>query len=103
VEARVREHEVELAIADRGPGLAPGSEEQVFEKFYRGDSSRRAGGVGLGLAICRGIVEAHGGRLRAANRPDGGALFAFTLPLDRRAPGVELEESAEPPHAETRP
>jgi len=103
IEARVRDHEVELSVADRGPGLAPGSEERVFEKFYRGDTSRRAGGVGLGLAICRGIVEAHGGRLRAANRPDGGAAFSFTLPLDAHAPVVEPEPSLEPPHAETRP
>jgi two-component system sensor histidine kinase KdpD len=103
IEARVRDHEVELSVADRGPGLLPGSEEQVFEKFYRGDASRRAGGVGLGLAICRGIVEAHGGRLRAANRPDGGAAFSFTLPLDAHAPVVEPEPSLEPPHAETRP
>jgi len=103
IEARAGEHEVEVSIADRGPGLSPGSEEQVFEKFYRGAPSRRAGGVGLGLAICRGIVEAHGGRLRAANRPDGGAVFAFTLPLDARAPGVEPEPIPEPPHAETRP
>ena len=103
IEARVRDHEVELSVADRGPGLVPGSEEQVFEKFYRGDASRRAGGVGLGLAICRGIVEAHGGRLRAANRPDGGAAFSFTLPLDAHAPVVEPEPSLEPPHVETRP
>jgi len=103
IEARVCEHELELSISDRGPGLVPGSEEQVFEKFYSGDTSRRTGGVGLGLAIARGIVEAHGGRLRASNRPDGGARFAFTLPLDARAPGVEPEPSPEPPHAETRP
>jgi len=103
IEARLRDHEVELSIADRGPGLAPGSEERVFEKFYRGDASRRSGGVGLGLAICRGIVEAHGGRLRAANRPDGGAIFSFTLPLDTRAPVIEPEPAPEPPRVETTP
>jgi two-component system sensor histidine kinase KdpD len=97
IEGRAREHEVELSIADRGPGLAPGSEERVFEKFYRGDDSRRTGGVGLGLAICRGVVEAHGGRLRAANRPDGGAVFTFTLPLDQAAPKIEPEPAAEAP------
>jgi two-component system sensor histidine kinase KdpD len=103
IEARVREHDVELSVSDRGPGLAPGSEERVFEKFYSGDTSRRAGGVGLGLAIALGIIEAHGGRLRASNRPDGGARFAFTLPLDAPAPGVEPEPNPELPHAETRP
>jgi two-component system sensor histidine kinase KdpD len=104
IEARVvRDTELELSIADRGPGLAPGSEERVFEKFYRGDDSRRSGGVGLGLAICRGIVEAHGGRLFAANRPDGGARFAFTLPLDRPAPTVLPEPAPEPPRVETTP
>ena len=103
IEARAREHDMELSIADRGPGLAPGSEDRVFEKFYRGDESRRGGGVGLGLAICRGIVEAHGGRLRAANRPDGGAMFAFTLPLDTPAPAVEPEPAAEAPRLGTTP
>jgi len=74
----------------------------VFEKFYRGDDSR-TGGAGLGLAICRGIVEAHGGRLRAANRPDGGAVFAFTLPLDPHVPAVEPEPATEAPRVETSP
>jgi two-component system sensor histidine kinase KdpD len=103
VEARVRERELEVSVADRGPGLAPGSEERVFEKFYRGDDSRRSGGVGLGLAICRGIVEAHGGRLRAANRSDGGAVFTFTLPLETPAPTVAPEPAAESPRVETAP
>src|SRR5262249_992874 len=52
IEARSLGREVEVSIADRGPGLAPGSEERVFEKFHRGEASRRTGGVGLGLAIC---------------------------------------------------
>ena len=100
IEARVHERELQLSIADRGPGLAPGSEERVFEKFYSGDDSRRTGGVGLGLAICRGIVEAHGGRLRAANRLDGGAMFTLALPLDANAPVVEPEPLQEPPRME---
>ena len=66
-------------IADRGPGVQPGDEQRVFEKFYRG-SPKREGGLGLGLTICRGIVEAHGGRIWAENRPGGGAVFRFTLP-----------------------
>jgi two-component system, OmpR family, sensor histidine kinase KdpD len=101
IEARARGREVELSIADRGPGLAPGTEDRVFEKFYRGEGSRRTGGAGLGLAICRGIVEAHGGRLRAANRLDGGAMFTLALPLDANAPVVEPEPLLEPPRMET--
>jgi len=68
-------------IADRGPGVQPGDEQRVFEKFYRG-TPKREGGLGLGLTICQGIIEAHGGRIWAENRPDGGAVFRFTLPLD---------------------
>ncbi len=71
---------VEVSVADRGPGLPPGAEERVFEKFYRGapDGGR---GAGLGLSICRGMIEAHGGRMWAEQRPGGGAVFRFTLPL----------------------
>lgn len=72
---------VTVQLADRGPGLDPGDEERVFEKFHRG-SSGPTQGAGLGLAICRGIVEAHSGRIWAENRPDGGAVFRFTLPTE---------------------
>ena len=80
-----------LSVADQGPGLPPGDEQRVFDKFYRGASRGRPGGVGLGLAICRAIVEAHGGRIWVENRPDGGARFAFTLPLEGEAPALEQE------------
>lgn len=88
VEARRAGEAVEIDVLDRGPGLAPGSEQQVFEKFYRG---RHAGvpGVGLGLPICRGIVQAHGGRLAALSRPGGGACFRVTLPQQGTPPAVE--------------
>ena len=56
----------------------------MFERFWRGDESRAAGGTGLGLAIARAIVELHGGTIRVADAPGGGACFTFTLPL--RAP-----------------
>jgi two-component system sensor histidine kinase KdpD len=68
-----------IEVADRGPGLAPGDEKRVFERFYQAGRVT-AGGVGLGLAIAAGMVQAHGGRLWAENRPDGGAVFRFTLP-----------------------
>ncbi len=68
---------VTVELADRGPGIPPGEEERIFEKFVRGRGV--AGGVGLGLAICRTIISAHGGKIWAENREGGGALFRFTL------------------------
>ena len=82
---------VRVEVADRGPGVAAGDEQRVFEKFYRGhDATIR--GVGLGLAICRAIIEAHGGKILAWNRPEGGAVFRFTLPATERPPEV-LEDA----------
>lgn len=72
--------EVVVEIADRGLGLPSGEEDRIFDKFYRVHPAT-AGGVGLGLAICRAAVEAHGGRIWAENRDGGGAVFRFTLPL----------------------
>jgi two-component system, OmpR family, sensor histidine kinase KdpD len=83
---------VTVAVADRGPGLPAGDEQRVFEKFYRVPSATGQGGVGLGLTICRGIVEAHGGRIWAENRAGGGTTFAFTLPLEGTPPQVRSEE-----------
>jgi two-component system sensor histidine kinase KdpD len=72
---------LDVAVTDDGPGLPPGQEDAVFEKFTRGERESAKPGVGLGLAICRAIVGAHGGTIRAANRPEGGAAFEFRLPL----------------------
>ena len=69
-----------ISIADHGLGLAPGEENKVFEKFYRG-SRTRPGGLGLGLSIARQLVEAHGGEIVAENREHGGARFSIRLPL----------------------
>jgi two-component system sensor histidine kinase KdpD len=71
---------VVVEVGDRGPGVAPEYRERVFDKFYR-VREREGGGVGLGLTICRGIVEAHGGRIWVTTREGGGAAFRFTLPL----------------------
>jgi two-component system sensor histidine kinase KdpD len=90
IRARVSDNSVIIEVADSGPGLAVGSEEKIFEKFFRGNHAGTAG-VGLGLPICKGIVEAHGGTLRAENRPEGGALFRITLPIIENAPQVLLE------------
>jgi signal transduction histidine kinase len=75
---------VYLSIADNGPGLPEALTERIFERFYQVDGGRErsSSGVGLGLAICRGFVEAHGGRIWAENRADGatGAIFSIWLP-----------------------
>jgi two-component system sensor histidine kinase KdpD len=81
-----------VEVADRGPGIAVGEESRIFDKFYRGKFARE-GGVGLGLTICRGIVEAHGGRIWAGNRPGGGAIIRFTIPLPDQQPAVDGEQT----------
>jgi len=70
-----------ISVADQGPGLPPGEEELIFEKLYRGTGRPAAPGAGLGLAICRGIAQAHGGAMVAQTRPQGGAQFTISLPL----------------------
>lgn len=71
---------IDVMVYEDGPGLRPGSEESVFEKFTRGERESALPGVGLGLAICRAIVQAHGGTIRACASPLGGAGFVFSLP-----------------------
>ncbi len=108
--------QVLVQVADRGPGIPPGDEERVFDKFYQVSRARRergvfdartgtgvpdsnpgrgasngGDGVGLGLTVCRGIVQAHGGRIWVENREGGGACFQFTLPLEGKPPVVEPE------------
>ncbi len=74
--------EVRVSVADTGTGIDPADLPRVFERFYRGDKSRSraSGGAGLGLAIAKGIIEAHGGRIWAESRPEGGTRITFTLP-----------------------
>lgn len=69
---------ITVELVDRGPGIPPGAEERIFDKFYSTESSS-GGGVGLGLAICRAIITAHGGRIWAENREEGGAVFRVKL------------------------
>jgi two-component system sensor kinase FixL len=79
---QVRAHMVEVAVHDGGGGLDEGKLEQIFEPFY----TTKPTGMGMGLAICRSILEVHGGRLWAANNPDRGATFCFTLPVNEAEP-----------------
>jgi two-component system sensor histidine kinase KdpD len=81
VTARVHGQSMEVMVYDNGPGLPPGREEALFEKFTRGERESAKPGVGLGLAICRAIVEAHGGKIGASASPEGGAGIVFSLPL----------------------
>jgi len=71
---------IEVRVEDNGPGLPAGREEEIFKKFERGQKESATPGVGLGLTICRAIVEAHGGAIRAETRAEGGARFIFSLP-----------------------
>jgi two-component system sensor histidine kinase KdpD len=73
--------ELSVSVADTGPGLPAGREDEIFEKFTRGSRESNTRGVGLGLTICRAIVESHRGKIIARNQPGGGAIFTFTLPL----------------------
>ena len=91
ISAAVSGDSVIVEVADRGPGLPPDAEERVFEKFYRARPEGAQSGVGLGLTICRAIVDIHGGRIWAENRPGGGASFKFSLPAVGAPPEIESE------------
>jgi two-component system sensor histidine kinase KdpD len=70
-----------ISVLDRGPGISPDELERIFDKFYRGRRGRdKAEGTGMGLAIAKGIIEAHGGRIHAENRAGGGAAIVMELP-----------------------
>ncbi len=83
--ARRRGANVLVEVIDHGSGLPRGAEEKVFDKFYRGNHTG-VSGAGLGLPICRGIVEAHGGTIRAERRSGAGAVFSITLPIGGEPP-----------------
>ncbi len=90
IAARSEGDRATITVADNGPGLPPGKEESLFEKFTRGQDESPVAGVGLGLAIVRAIVQAHKGTVRAENRAEGGARFTITLPAGE--PPIVLPE-----------
>ncbi|MDD5461911.1 MAG: sensor histidine kinase KdpD [Methylococcales bacterium] len=90
--AEVSSFAVEISVADQGPGIPEGYENKLFEKFYRVRHEAAQSGVGLGLAICKAIIEAHGGSIQAQNRPTGGAIFSFIIPQDHMPPTMGEEE-----------
>jgi len=91
VTAAVEAGQLRIEVWDEGPGLPAGHEQALFEKFRRGHAESALPGIGLGLAICQAIIEAHGGHIEATNRPRGGARFVITLPLET-PPSVEGED-----------
>ena len=88
IAVETRRDEIEFTVVDDGPGLKPGEETKVFDKFHRGAPESSPGGAGLGLAICKAVVEAHGGRIWAENIPAGGVMFRFTIPQGGEEPPV---------------
>ncbi len=92
ISAWVDADKITVSVVDSGPGVRPGDEERVFEKFYRGERESAVGGAGLGLTICKAIVEAHGGSIWVENRLAGGAMFCFSLPRGGTPPAIEPEE-----------
>ena len=72
---------VEVSVSDRGPGIAEAERDRLFEPYFRGKRGNRAAGLGLGLSICKRIVEAHGGSIHVSSRSGGGSRFAFTVPV----------------------
>lgn len=91
ISARRLDTAVEVAVCDQGPGIPAGQSPDIFEMFVRGARESAKPGVGLGLAICRAIIEGHGGSISAGNRAEGGACFVFTLPAGN-PPTIEAEE-----------
>ncbi len=95
ISAAAGDDELRVMVSDNGPGLPAGMVETVFEKFTRGEKESATPGVGLGLAICKAIVQAHRGRIWAENISEGGARFTFTLPLLKPPSMQEPNESVE--------
>lgn len=92
IAAIIKSQYLEVTVSDNGPGLPPGREEAVFEKFTRGEQESSTPGVGLGLAICRAIVQAHNGIISAGRSLQGGTAIVFTLPLGTPPAMPDIEQ-----------
>jgi two-component system sensor histidine kinase KdpD len=92
IDARALDDHLEVSVADDGPGIPRGKEEAIFEKFTRGGKELAAPGVGLGLAICRAILQAHGGTIRGETRAEGGARFTIALPRGEPPSDIGADE-----------
>jgi two-component system sensor histidine kinase KdpD len=93
IRTRWKKKFLQVDIADRGPGIPTEDLELVFDKFYRLKRSNQIGGTGLGLTICKSIIEAHGGKIWAVNNSNGGAVFSFVLPLGYATLETSVEAS----------
>jgi signal transduction histidine kinase len=85
---------IELAVRDTGPGIPPKDVPHLFDKFFRAEKTGRVPGTGIGLAIAKGLVEAHGGRIWVESRVGEGTTFRFTLPLEESESSAERAEAA---------
>jgi two-component system sensor histidine kinase KdpD len=92
IEVRPQKASVRIEVSDRGPGIDEAEKAHIFDKFGQGRSSLK--GIGLGLYICKAVVVAHGGRIWADNRPGGGAVIGFILPVEGAPPKIENEIEA---------
>jgi two-component system sensor histidine kinase KdpD len=96
ISAVSNDKQAEISIADHGPGVPDGSEAKIFDKFFRGATVAPDGrrGVGLGLAICKAILDAHGGTIKVNNRKTGGAVFTIVIPISKTPPNVDANNPA---------
>lgn len=95
IDVHAEDDELRISVRDHGPGVVKGQEDVIFEKFTRGTTESATPGVGLGLAICRAIVQAHGGRIGVEPTQPHGATFTFSLPLGH-PPAVDLSDDGDP-------
>jgi two-component system sensor histidine kinase KdpD len=91
ISAKVDGKDLIVQVEDQGPGVSEEDLEHLFDKFYRGAQKGKKSGAGLGLSICKGIIQIHGGVIWAKNRPDGGSNFGFSIPLKSGIETVKAE------------